>query len=114
MILLQTGDIPTPDELEILKSPTGSHVSIIQTVSTDWIRIGTLMKFDGELRTMDAIEANHPHDVYGCVRELFKRWLRNEAQVDPSWKNLITLLKDCELASCAELVEKILHDRKRL
>ena len=114
MILLQTGDIPTPDELEVLKSPSGSHISIIQTVSTDWIRIGTLMKFDGELRTMDAIEANHPHDVYGCVRELFKRWLRNEAQVDPSWKNLITLLRDCELVSCAELVEKILHDQKRL
>lgn len=114
MILLQTGDIPTPDELEILKSPSGSHVSIIQTVSTDWRRIGALMKFDGELRTMDAIEANHPHDVYGCVRELFKRWLRNEAQVDPSWKSLIGLLEDCELDSCAKSVEKILHDQKRL
>ena len=59
--------------------------------AAQWEDIGVYLDIDmGHLNT---IRANHPGDVGGCYKDLWKKWL----ELDPhaTWDKLFTAIDDC-------------------
>ena len=54
---------------------------------------------DIELGHLNTIRANHPGDVGGCCKDLWKKWL----QLDPdaTWDKLFTAIDDCAATSAS-------------
>ena len=46
---------------------------------------------------LNTIRANHPGDVGGCCRDLWKKWL--ELDPDATWDKLFTAIDDCAATS---------------
>ena len=47
----------------------------------------------------DILRANHPGDVGGCCKDLWKKWL--ELDPDATWDKLFTAIDDCAATSAS-------------
>ena len=54
---------------------------------------------DIEIGHLNIIRANHPGDVCGCCKDLWKKWL--ELDPDATWDKLFTAIDDCAATSAS-------------
>ena len=67
------------------------------------------MDFDDDGHTLHVIEAdNIKIGVEACSKNMFQLWLRGKARVDPTWKNLLEILDDCQMTTLANDIRKAL------
>ena len=52
-----------------------------------------------ELGHLNTIRANHPGDVGGCCKDLWKKWL--EMDPNATWDKLFTAINDCAATSAS-------------
>ena len=68
---------PTLTQLTRMKTTTGEKIKIIESVSPQWKKLGDLLNFDPEGRTLELFEANnYLNGVVACCREMFVTWLK--------------------------------------
>ena len=92
----------------MLKNAKGEKVEIIETIASDWEKVGLLMDFDPKGRKIANIEAEYAHKRNGpvvCCRRMFTLWLDRP---DATWQNLTELLVDAEHKDLAEQVKDAL------
>ena len=65
--------------------------------AAQWEDIGVYL--DIELGHLNTIRANHPGDVGGCCKDLWKKWL--ELDPDATWDKLFTAIDDCAATSAS-------------
>ena len=80
-------------------------LSVLQTAKGKKIKIiGDLLEFDARGNKLDLIKATHPADPLACCRDMFHHWLDGHGVRPCSWRKLIELLEDCDLAELAKQV----------
>ena len=65
--------------------------------AAQWEDIGVYL--DIQLGHLNAIRANHPGDVEGSCKDLWKKWL--ELDPDATWDKLFTTIDDCAATSAS-------------
>ena len=100
---------PTLTQLTRMKTTTGEKIKIIESVSPQWKKLGDLLNFDPEGRTLELIEANnHLNGVVACCREMFVTWLKGNGR-EATWEMLIELLDDSDQSELARKIKTALH-----
>ena len=99
---------PTLAQLNILKTTTGEKIKIIESVAPQWKKLGDLLDFDPEGRTIELIEAKiQQKGRVECCREMFVYWLRGKGR-EATWEVLIELLDDIDQSELAKKVKTVL------
>ena len=70
--------------------------------AAQWEDIGVYL--DIEPGHLSIIRANHPGDVEGCCKDLWKKWL--ELDPDATWDKLFAAIDDCAAASASSSTSK--------
>ena len=96
---------PKLHELKLLKKRSGTKIEVIKSVAPDWKQVGILLDFDEYGSNLDSIEKKCSLNPDECCMEMLKQWLQGKASRKPTWKDLIDILKDCELNTVAEELE---------
>ena len=96
---------PSMAQLTLLKNAKGEKVEIIETIASDWKKVGFLMDLDPKGRKIANIEADKRNGLVDCCRKMFLLWLD---QPDASWENLLELLVDAEQKDLVEQVKDAL------
>lgn len=92
-----TGDRVTLTELQLLKTPSGKRVDVIECLASKWKEFGMLLDFDATGNALDIIERDHK--IYGCTeccKAMFTLWLQGKGRQPVTWAALFELLKDFE------------------
>jgi len=58
-------------------------------------------------RSLEIIEADYPHSVEKCCRQMFQKWL--STKTDANWSQLITALKHIGLVKVANYIQDMLR-----
>ena len=78
---------------------------MIKSVAPFWKDVGYLLDFDEYGSYVKSIEKKYSHNPDECCTEILIQWLQGKASKKPTWKDLIDILKDCELNTVAEELE---------
>ena len=96
---------PKLHELKLLKKQSGAKIEVIKSVAPFWKDVGYFLDFDEYGSYVDSIEKKCSHNPDECCTEMLKQWLQGKASRKPTWKDLIDILKDCELNTVADELE---------
>ena len=88
----------------MLTTAEGKQIKIIETVAPQWLVLGDLLESDGRGNKLELIRITHPSDPLACCRDMFQHWLAGHGVRPCSWRKLIELLEDCDLAELAKQV----------
>ena len=91
-------------KLSVLQTAKGKKIKIIEAVAPQWLILGDLLEFDARGNKLDLIKATYPADPLACCRDMFQHWLDGHGVRPCSWRKLIELLEDCDLAELAKQV----------
>ena len=94
-------------KLKLLKGPGDQKVNIVASVAEKWKDIGFQLDFDATGQQLDEIETGCEKDPSSCCQAMFQHWLMGNG-VEQTWGKLLEILKDCELGTLADDVEKVL------
>lgn len=70
-----------------------------------WKSVGDLLEFDAAGEQLLQVEENNRGNYEACCRDVFQLWLMGNGRQPCSWRELIKILKDCELEAIAKEVE---------
>ena len=105
---MHTDQRPTLQQLMLLRSPSGKRVKIIQAIAAGWRHLGISLYFDETGRTLDRIAHEHPFDPEACCTAMLREWLEGRGRQPATWATLIDLLKDADMTSLAQQLERML------
>ena len=89
----------------MLTTAEGKKIKIIEAVAPQWLILGDLLEFDGRGNKLESIRVTHPSNPLTCCRDMFQHWLAGHGVRPCSWRKLIELLEDCDLAELAKQVQ---------
>lgn len=99
---------PTLGKLSILRTARGKRINIIEAVALQWLVLGDLLEFDSRGIKLGLIKATHPSDPLACCRDMLQYWLDGHGVRPCSWRKLVELLEDCDLAELAKELQSVL------
>lgn len=97
-----------PTLVKLLKFPIedgGSHIDIIEKVSTKYNKFGVFLLEDETGSKVDTIESHYREDPERINHEIFRRWLSGQGKQPVTWKTLIKVLHDSRLSYIADAIE---------
>ena len=102
-------DKPTLVQLRKLKIPGDQDVRIIDQVAGKWDDIAIAMDFDPDGHTHTEIKRDFNTVQEKCT-ETFKKWLQGLGSKQPTtWEMLVEILRDCNFAQLATVIEAALQ-----
>ena len=86
------------------------YTHVAPTIADRWKDIGVqlLDSKSVDQRVLEVIEADHPHSVEECCRDVLKKWLYTQSK--PSWNELIDAIKKIGLSHRASQLEIMLNN----
>ena len=94
------GNVPTLNELLLIKFSDGNTLRIIEIVAPIWQKIALTLGFD-EAR-IKRIEIGCHYQPEDACRDMFGLWLECVSDLKPAtWSNLVQSLKDVNLSEIA-------------
>ena len=92
-----------------MKTTTGEKVQIIDSVAPQWKKLGALLDFDAEGRTLSLIEADHRQEGhFACCQKMFMDWLKGKGK-EATWEVLLDLLVDIDQSELTRKVKNALY-----
>ena len=104
LFILGIDDPPSLGKLSVLRTAEGEKIKIIEAVAPQWLVLGDLLEFDSRGIKLELIRATHPTDPLACCKDMLQHWLDGHGVRPCSWRKLIELLQDCDLAELAKQV----------
>ena len=92
----------------LLRTSQEKKVKIIESVATDWRKIGMLLDFDPVGKRLEIIAETERDKPEECCRSMFQYWLQGNGLQPVTWITLVRVLEDCELNSVALQVKQAL------
>ena len=89
-----------------LKTMSGERINIIQQIAPSWKEFCTNLEFDPNGVTIQTIERKYRYDPETCCREMMQLWLNGRGRQPATLKQLIKILRDCNLRDPAQQVEE--------
>ena len=83
-------------------------MKVIESVATDWRKIGALLDFDPAGKRLGIIAATEKDRPEDCCQSMFQHWLKGNG-LPATWTTLIRVLEDCELNAVALEVKTALQ-----
>ena len=100
-------DIPELHELERFEQ-CSLIIRIIDRVAAEWKRIALRLHF--KHHCIQVIEMNHHYQAVPACCTMFTQWLEGNGRKPTTWRTLIIALKEENLCTLAEELEKIFPD----
>ena len=81
------------------------HLNMIQSVGTRYPTLGIFLLEDDNGVLVEAIEQENHHKVEGITCAIFKRWIRGTGRKPTTWRTLVGVLRQSQLATQAGAIE---------
>ena len=85
-------------ELDLIKG-NGKTVKVISRVAAKWETVATRLHFEGH--DIERIEKDHHNQSLDACRTMFIEWLEGNCRKPTTWKTVIKVLEEAELAEVA-------------
>ena len=72
-----------------------------------WEDVCAQLNFDEDGTQLSIIDREHPKDLKGCCRAMFKHWLNGNG-LPCTWRTLVELLRDLDRKNLAKEIESAL------
>ena len=96
---------PVFHELDLLERH-GKKLQLIKRITGKWEQVATRLYFPAD--AIEVISRDSYHQCDSACRTMFSRWLDGEGREPRTWGTLVTVLKEADLSSVANELEKLI------
>ena len=87
-----------------LMSITVGQLNIIQSIGTRYYDLGIPLLEDDNGVLVDALTSQHQHNAEAITRAIFQRWITGTGRKPTTWRTLVDVLRQCQLAAQADVI----------
>ena len=88
-----------------LMSISVGHLNMIQSVGTRYPTLGIFLLEDDNGVLVDALTLEHQHNAEEITRAIFQRWIGGTGRKPTTWRTLVGVLRQSQLATQADKIE---------
>ena len=81
------------------------HLNMIQSVGTRYPTLGIFLLKDDNGALVDALKEENRHKVEEITRAIFQRWIGGTGRKPTTWRILVGVLRQSQLATQADAIE---------
>ena len=81
------------------------QLNIIQSIGTWYPTLGILLLEDDSGVLVDALRSEHLLNVEAITRAIFQRWITGTGRKPTTWRTLVDVLRQCQLAAQADAID---------
>ena len=86
-----------------------SHLNMIQSVGTRYPTLGIFLLEDDNGVLVDALTLEHQRNAEEITHAIFKRWIGGTGRRPTTWRTLVGVLRQSQLATQADAIETYLN-----
>ena len=94
----------TPSIKELMSISVG-HLNMIQSVGTRYPTLGIFLLEDDNGVLMEALTLEHQRNAEEITRAIFQRWIGGTGRKPTTWRTLVGVLRQSQLATQADAIE---------
>ena len=81
------------------------QLNIIQSIGTRYPTLGIFLLEDDNGVLVDALRFEHNHNAEAITRAIFQRWITGTGSKPITWRTLVDVLRECQLAAQADAID---------
>ena len=81
------------------------QLTIIQSIGTRYYDLGILLLEDDNGVLVDALTFQHQHNAEAITRAIFQRWITGTGRKPTTWRTLVDVFRQCQLAAQADAID---------
>ena len=81
------------------------QLNIIQSIGTRYYDLGILLLEDDNGVLVNALRSEHLLNAEEIIRAIFQRWIAGTGRKPSSWRTLVDVLRQCQLAAQADAID---------
>ena len=94
----------TPSIRELMSISVG-HLNMIQSVGTRYPTLGIFLLEDDNAVLVEALTLEHQRNAEEITRAIFQRWIGGTGRKPTTWRTLVGVLRQSQLATQADAIE---------
>ena len=99
--------LATPTIRHLMSISVG-QLNIIQSIGTRYYDLGIFLLEDDNGVMVEALRSEHQHNAEAITRAIFQRWITGTGRKPTTWKTLVDVLRQCQLAAQADAIDAYL------
>ena len=94
----------TPSLVHLMSISVG-QLNIIQSIGTRYYDLGILLLEDHNGVMVDSFKSEHQLITEAITRAIFQRWITGTGRKPTTWRTLVDVLRQCQLAAQADAID---------
>ena len=99
--------LATPSIRHLMSISVG-QLNIIESIGTRYPKLGILLLEDDNGVLVDSLRSEHLLNAEEITRAIFQRWITGTGRKPTTWRTLVGVLRQCQLAAQADAIDAYL------